>query len=79
MRKQLKRRFVVSRFEYPAQFDTAYPNVAPSRSALKTVLLSAALLAYAAGFVVLNPIVASSVAKSVAEGNDPAQLQFVGP
>jgi hypothetical protein len=69
----------VSRFENPAQFDTAYPNVAPSRSALKTILLTAALLAYAAGFVVLRPVVASSVMKSVAEGNDPALLQFVGP
>jgi hypothetical protein len=69
----------VSRFENPAQFDTAYPNVAPSRSALKMFLLLAALLAYAAGFLVLYPVVASSVAKSVSEGNDPALLQFVGP
>jgi hypothetical protein len=69
----------VSRFENPAQFDTAHPNVAPDRSALKTTLLLAALLAYAAGFVILSPIVASRVAKSVSEGNDPAQLQFVGP
>ena len=69
----------MSRFENPAQFDTPYPSVAPSRSALKTVLLVAALLAYAAGFVALNHIVASSVARSVSEGNDPAQLQFVGP
>jgi hypothetical protein len=70
---------IVSRFENPAQFDAAYPNVAPSRTALKTFLLSAALLAYAAGFVVLYPIVASSVAESVSQGNDPALLQFVGP
>jgi hypothetical protein len=69
----------VSRFENPTQFDTAYPNVAPSRSALKTFLLLAALLAYAAGFVILYPIVAGSVTKSVSEGNDPALLQFVGP
>jgi hypothetical protein len=69
----------VSRFENPAQFDTANPNVAPSRSALKTVLLIAALLAYAVGFVALSHIVASSVTKSVSEGNDPALLQFVGP
>ena len=69
----------MSRFENPAQFDTAYPNVAPSRSALKTFLLLAALLAYAAGFVILYPIVASSVTKSVSQGNDPALLQFVGP
>jgi hypothetical protein len=69
----------VSRFENPAQFGTAYPNVAPSRRTLKTVLLLAALLAYAGGFVILYPIVASSVAESVSEGNDPALLQFVGP
>jgi hypothetical protein len=69
----------VSRFENPAQFDHAYPNVTPSRSAFKTGLLIAALLAYAAGFVILYPIVASHVAESGSEGNDPALLQFVGP
>jgi hypothetical protein len=69
----------VTRFENPAQFDTTYPNVAPSRSTLKTFLLLAALLAYAVGFVLLYPVVASSVAKSVSEGNDPALMQFVGP
>ena len=69
----------MSRFENPAQFDTAYPNVAPNRSALKTFLLITALLAYAAGFVILYPIVASRVAESVSEGNDPALLQFVSP
>ena len=69
----------MSRFEIPAQFDDAYPHVAPSRSALKTLLMLAALLAYAAGFVMLYPIVTSSVTKSVSEGNAPAMLQFVGP
>ena len=69
----------MSRFENPVQFDNAYPNVAPSRSALKTLLLAAVLLAYAAGFVILYPIVASSVTKSVSEGNDPGLMQFVGP
>jgi hypothetical protein len=69
----------VTRFENPAQFDTTYPNVAPSRSTLKMFLLLAALLAYAVGFVLLYPVVASSVAKSVSEGNDPALMQFVGP
>jgi hypothetical protein len=68
----------VSRFENPAQFD-AYPHMAPSRSTVQTFLLLAALLAYAAGFIILYPIVASSVAKSIVEGNDPALLQFVGP
>jgi hypothetical protein len=69
----------VSRFDNPAQFDNAYPHVAPSRSALKTLLMLAALLAYATGFVMLYPIVASSVTKSVSEGNDPALLQLGGP
>ena len=46
---------------------------------IKTLALVAALLVYAAGFVLLYPIVTSSVAKSVSEGNDPALLQFVGP
>jgi hypothetical protein len=69
----------VSRFENPVQFDNTYPHVAPSRSTLKTLLLLAALLAYAAGFVILYPIVASSVTKSVSEGNDPALVQFLGP
>jgi hypothetical protein len=69
----------VSRFESPAQFDNAYPHVAPSRSTLKTLLMLAALLAYAAGFVILYPIVASSVTQSVSQGNDPVLLQFGGP
>ena len=69
----------MSRFENPAQFDAAYPNVAPIRSPLTTFLLLAALSAYAGGFVLLYPIVASSVAQSVSEGNDPGLLQFIGP
>jgi hypothetical protein len=69
----------VSRFENPAQFDHAHPNVAPKRSPLQTILLVAVLLAYAAGFVILSPVVASRVAQSVSAGNDPALLQFVGP
>jgi hypothetical protein len=75
----VREEIVVSRFENPAQFDTKYPNVAPTPGALKTFLLSAALLAYAAGFLVLYPLAASSVAESVSAGNDPALLQFVGP
>jgi hypothetical protein len=67
----------VTRFENPTQFDNTYPHVA--RSMLKTLLLLVALLAYAAGFVILYPIVAGSVADSVSEGNDPGLLQFVGP
>jgi hypothetical protein len=79
IRKRLERRFVVSRFENPAQFDTAYPNVAPHGSTVKTLVLMTALLAYAVGFVILSPIVASSVTKSISDGNDPALLEFVGP
>jgi hypothetical protein len=69
----------MSRFEHPAQFESAYPHVAPSRTSLWTWLLLAALVAYAAGFVVLYPTVARSEASSAAEGNDPSLLQFVGP
>jgi hypothetical protein len=69
----------VSRFENPAQFDAAYPHVAPSRTTPRTFLLLAALLAYAAGAVILYPIAATSVAKSISEGNDPGLLEFVGP
>jgi hypothetical protein len=69
----------VSRFENPAQFNDAYPHVTPSRNAFKTGLLFAALVVYAAGFVILYPVVASRVAASASEGNDPALLQFVGP
>jgi hypothetical protein len=69
----------VSRFEKPADFVTAYPHAAPSAPSIKTVALLAALLAYATGFVILYPIVASSVAESVSEGNDPALLPFVSP
>jgi hypothetical protein len=68
----------VTRFEHPAQFDNPYPHVKPSRTRLKTFLLLAALLAYAAGAVILYPIAAGSVAKSISEGNDPGLLQFVG-
>ncbi|HEY5205697.1 MAG TPA: hypothetical protein VIJ63_13980 [Roseiarcus sp.] len=69
----------MSRFEKPADFVSAYPHAAPGAPTIKTLALLAALLAYAAGFVILYPIVASSVAQSVSEGNDPAPLPFVGP
>ena len=69
----------MSRFEKPADFVTAYPHAAPGAPTIKTLALLVALLAYAAGFLVLYPIVASSVAESVSQGNDPALLQFVGP
>jgi hypothetical protein len=69
----------VTRFEKPAQFIGAYAPATPRASTIKTLVLLAVLLAYAAVFVILYPIVASSVTKSVSEGNDPALLQFVGP
>jgi hypothetical protein len=70
----------MSRFEQPADFVSAYPHTAAAAPTIKTVaLLAAALLAYTAGFVILYPIVASSVAQSVSEGNDPTLLPFVGP
>jgi hypothetical protein len=69
----------MTRFEKPAQFGGAYAHPAPGAPPIKTLILLAALLAYATGFVLLHPIVASSVAKSVSEGNDPALMQFVGP
>ena len=68
----------MARFENPAQFENPYPHVKPSQARLRTFLLLAALLAYAAGAVILYPIAASSVAKSISEGNDPTLLQFVG-
>jgi hypothetical protein len=69
----------VTRFEKPAEFGAAYPQAAPGAPAIKTLALLGALLAYSGGFVFLYPIVASSVAKSVSEGNDPALMQFVAP
>ena len=46
---------------------------------IKTTVLLAALLLYALGFVALYPVAQASVSKSVAEGNDPALMDFVGP
>jgi hypothetical protein len=69
----------MTRFEKPADFGSVYAPAAPSAPTIKTLALLAALLAYAAGSVILYPMVARSVAESVAQGNDPALLQFVGP
>jgi hypothetical protein len=72
----------VTSFEKPADFDSAFAHAAPGAPTIKIIkslALLAALLAYAAGFVILYPVVASSVAESVAQGNDPALMQFVGP
>jgi hypothetical protein len=52
------------------------PQVAPT---LKTTALTIALVLYVLGFVALYPLAQASVAKSAAEGNDPALLNFVGP
>ena len=69
----------MTRFEKPANFESAYPHVEPQAHTIKTLALLAALLVYVAGFAILYPIAANSVAESVSEGNDPALLQFVGP
>jgi hypothetical protein len=69
----------VTNFEKTTEFSNAYAHAAPSAPPIKTLALLIALLAYAAGFVLLYPIVASSVTKSVSEGNDPAPTQFVAP
>ena len=69
----------MTRIEKLAEFGGDYAHAPPRAPTIKTLALVAALLVYAAGFVLLYPIVASSVAKSVSEGNDPALLQFVGP
>ena len=69
----------MTNLEKTAEFSNAYAHAAPSAPPIKTLALVIALLAYAAVFVVLYPIVASSVEKSVSEGNDPAPTQFVAP
>lgn len=69
----------MTQFEKPVDFDSHYTHATPRAPTIKTLALLGALLVYAAGFVILYPIAASSVAKSVSEGNDPALMQFVGP
>ena len=69
----------MTRIEKLDEFDSHDASMARRAPTIKTLALVAALLVYAAGFVLLYPIVTSSVAKSVSEGNDPALLQFVGP
>ena len=65
--------------ERPLNLEHAYAHTAPAAPTLKTLALLAALLAYAVGFAILYPQAASSVAKSAAESNDPAPIQFVAP
>ena len=69
----------MTHFEKSLDAGDAYAPAAPPAQAIKTAVLVVALLVYAAGFAILYPLAASSVAKSVAEGADPAQIQFVGP
>ena len=47
----------MTRFEKPADFGGAYPyaHTAPGAPTIKTLVLLAALLVYAAGFVILYP------------------------
>jgi hypothetical protein len=67
----------MTRFETPLNLERAYAPAAPGAPTIKTIVLLTALLAYAAGFVILYPLAAHSVAKSVADCNDPALIQFV--
>jgi hypothetical protein len=69
----------MANFEKSIEFGSAYAHAARGAPGIKTLALLAALLLYTAGFVALYPIVASSVAKSISEGNDPALIQFVAP
>jgi hypothetical protein len=69
----------MTRFEKSAEFGGAYAPAAPGAPTIKTLALLAALLVYVAGFVILYSLVANSVDKSVAEGSDPALVQFVAP
>jgi hypothetical protein len=69
----------VTRFEKPINFEHAYPHTAPAAPTIKTLVLLAGLVAYAAGFVALYPLAANSVARNAAEGADPAPIQFVAP
>jgi hypothetical protein len=52
---------------------------APSPQAIKAAVLLVALFLYAAGFVILYPLAARSVAASAAAGDGPELTQFVGP
>jgi len=66
-------------FEKSLGAGDGYAPAALPAQAIKTAVLVVALLVYADGFAILYPLAASSVAKSVAEGDDPAVIQFVGP
>ena len=69
----------MTHFEKSLDAGDAYAPAAPPAQAIKTAVLVVALLVYAAGFAILYPLAASSVAKSAADGADPVQIQFVGP
>ncbi len=69
-------------YERPLGFRDGFLPSRPGKSdllTLKSAALVAALLAYAIGFVVLYPLAQASVAKSAANGNDPALMNFVAP
>ena len=73
--------FVMSHFE-PFDARAAFAPATASLSIaqiIKSAALLTALLAYTIGFVLLYPMAQASVAKSVAEGNVPTALEFVGP
>jgi hypothetical protein len=71
----------VTHFEKQLEFRDSFLPARSSSPAptLKTMALTIALVLYALGFVALYPVAHASVAKSIADGNDPALLDFVGP
>ena len=72
----------MTHFDRPLGFRDGFLPVRPwlrMSPTIKTAALLAALLVYAIGFAALYPLVQASVLKSVAEGNDPALMDFVGP
>jgi hypothetical protein len=72
----------VSNFEKSLDLRAGYLPAAaglPIVQTIKTAAVLVVLLAYAAGFVILYPIVQASVSKSVSEGNNPTPAMFVAP
>ena len=72
----------MANFEKRLDLRDDYLSISPGlriAATVKTALLLAALLAYAAGFAFLYPIAQASVSKSAAEGNDPTPTMFVAP
>ena len=69
----------MTQVENQLRFDSRLAASTTAPPPLGTGALVVALIVYAALFVILYPLAASSVAESAAHGNDPALLQFVGP